>query len=130
MPGFHECILNNNRYSIGEEFHPVVEVNGTRYEAVCFRCVCQPVSTVSKYPGRLTIELHPRLCVTFNSLAPSVPPPTDILEHALIHDILYKLDSMSGETWSQECPAKYRMFMTRHPAPYSVCARPTAIKTR
>lgn len=37
---------------------------------------------------------------------------------------------MSGETWSQECGAKYRMFMTRHPAPYSACARLTAIKTR
>lgn len=74
VPGFHECILNNNRYSIGQEFHPVVEVNGTQYEAVCFQCVCQPVSAVCKHPERLTNELRPRLLRCLNCLAPGVPP--------------------------------------------------------
>lgn len=44
IPGFEECILNGHHYSIGQEFHPVVEVNGTELEAVCFKCVCKEVS--------------------------------------------------------------------------------------
>ena len=45
IPGFNECVLNNRRYAIGEVFHPVVEVDGKQYEAVCYDCTCQPVST-------------------------------------------------------------------------------------
>lgn len=45
IPGFNECVLNDRRYAIGEVFHPVVEVDGKQYEAVCYDCTCQPVST-------------------------------------------------------------------------------------
>ena len=44
IPGFQECVLNNHHYALGEEFHPVISVNGTEREAVCFDCVCQQVS--------------------------------------------------------------------------------------
>ena len=49
--GIQECILNNRRYAIGEVFHPIVEVDGVEYEAVCYDCTCQPVSnfTLSLY---------------------------------------------------------------------------------
>ena len=44
LPGFEECVLNDHHYTIGEKFHPVIDVNGTLYEAVCFNCTCLPVS--------------------------------------------------------------------------------------
>lgn len=49
LPGFQECILNDHHYTIGQVFHPVVEVNGTNVEAVCFNCECMPVSKVNRY---------------------------------------------------------------------------------
>ncbi|CAI8037230.1 Chordin [Geodia barretti] len=42
LPGFEECVLNDHHYTIGEKFHPVIDVNGTLYEAVCFNCTCLP----------------------------------------------------------------------------------------
>ena len=43
LPGFQECVLNNHHYGIGEMFHPIIDVNGTKYEAVCFNCTCTEV---------------------------------------------------------------------------------------
>lgn len=43
LPGFEECVLNNHHYGIGETFHPIIDVNGTKFEAVCFNCTCLPV---------------------------------------------------------------------------------------
>ena len=40
IPGFNECVLNDRRYAIGEVFHPVVQVDGKEYEAVCYDCTC------------------------------------------------------------------------------------------
>ena len=51
LPGFEECVLNDHHYSIGEKFHPVIDVNGTLYEAVCFNCTCLPVSFAREIIG-------------------------------------------------------------------------------
>lgn len=44
LPGFHECILNNRHYTIGEVFHPVLTINNIDYHAVCFECTCLPTT--------------------------------------------------------------------------------------
>ena len=64
IPGFQECVLNNHRYSIHEMFHPVVEVNGTALEAVCFECVCLPVSAprLHTIKSRVNCFAHARSC--------------------------------------------------------------------
>lgn len=62
LPGFNQCVLNNRRYTIGEVFHPVVEVDGREYEAVCYDCTCQPVS-IRINNHKLTANSHCSSCM-------------------------------------------------------------------
>lgn len=49
IPGFSECMFNGRFYAVGESFHPVVTILEKEYEAVCYNCTCQPVSTFAWY---------------------------------------------------------------------------------
>lgn len=44
LPGFQECLFEDNAYSIGETFHPNITRNGKSYEMICSVCTCHAVS--------------------------------------------------------------------------------------